>query len=106
MTLWDIRLLASYELVKLGESASLRVAGGPMLQAWSGEAIIDTKANLGAAAAITLVAPISGKIGLLVTGSLAVASSPFSQETLDDFGDAEPTAVWTRELGVGVRFSL
>lgn len=106
MTLWDIRLLVSYELVKLGESASLRMAVGPMLQAWSGEAIIDTKTNLGAAAAVTLVAPISGKIGLLVIGSLGVASSPFSQETLDDFGDAEPAAVWTRELSVALRLSL
>ena len=43
MTLWDIRLLASYELIRLGTSSSIRVALGPMLQSWSGEAIIDTK---------------------------------------------------------------
>ena len=87
MTLWDIRLLASYELVQLGESSSIRVALGPMLQSWSGEAIVDTRTNLGGAAAVTLVAPISRKFGLLVSGSLGVASSPFSQEILDAFGD-------------------
>ena len=106
VTLWDLRLLASYELVKFGESSSIRVAMGPMLQSWSGDAIVDTKTNLGGAAAVTLVAPISKKIGLLVTGSMGVASSPFAQETLDDFGDAEPAAVWTRELSVGLRLSL
>jgi len=106
MTLWDFRLLVGYQVARLGEASSIRVALGPMLQSWSGEAIIDSRTNLGAAAAITVIAPISRSIGLLVSGSLGVAGSPFAQETLDDFGAAEPASVWTRELGVGVRLSL
>lgn len=106
MTLWDFRLLVSYEILKLGAASSLRVAVGPMLQSWSGEAIIDSRTNLGAAAAVTVIAPISKSVGLLVSGSLGVAASPFAQETLDDFGPAEPASIWTRELGVGVRLSL
>ena len=106
MTLWDFRLLASYELVKPGKASSLRVAVGPMLQSWSGDAIIDTRTNLGAAAAITMIAPVAKGAALLVSGSLGVAGSPFAPGTLDDFGPAEPASTWTRELGVGFRLSL
>lgn len=106
MTLWDFRLLVSYELVKLGDGASIRGALGPMLQSWSGDAILDARTNLGGAAAITLVAPVTGSTALLVSGSMGVAGSPFSPETLDEFGPSEPASVWTRELAVGLRLSL
>jgi hypothetical protein len=106
MTLWDIRLLVSYELFRLGAASSIRAAVGPMLQAWSGEAIGDSRTNLGAAAAVTMIAPVTKGTALLVSGSLGVAGSPFAAETLNGFGPAEPANVWTRELAVGLRLSL
>ncbi len=106
ITLWDVRLLASYELSRLGESSSLRIALGPMVQFWSGDAIIDAKTSLGGAVALTLVVPMTRSLGLLVSGSMGVAGSPFAGETLSDFGTAVPTSTWTRELGVGVRVAL
>jgi hypothetical protein len=105
LTLYDLRLLFSYRVAGLDHS-SLIVALGPMLQVWSGDAILDTQARLGGVAALTLAVPISGSIGLLVTGSLGVAGSPFDAVLLESAGGFETANVWTRELGVGVRLSL
>jgi len=77
-----------------------------MLQVWSGDAILDTQTRLGGAGALTLAVPINGNIGLLVTGSLGLAGSPFDAGLLESAGGFEPANVWTRELGVGVRLSL
>ena len=106
MTLYDIRLLASYEIRTLGQATWVRLAVGPMLQVWSGDAIIDTQTRLGGAAAITMGVPISRSVGVIVSGSLGVAGSPFDAETLSNVGLFEPVTTWTRELAVGVRLSL
>ncbi len=106
MTLYDIRLLAGYRLLKFGSSSSLSAALGPMLQVWTGDAIIDVQSRVGGAMALILSVPISSRVGLLVTGSLGVAGSPFDADILSSQGEYEPVAIWTRELMVGVRLSL
>jgi hypothetical protein len=105
LTLYDLRLLFNYRIAGFDHS-SLNVALGPMLQVWSGDAILDTQTRPGGVAALTLAVPISGRIGLLVTGSLGVAGSPFDAGLLESAGGFEPANVWTRELGVGLRLSL
>jgi hypothetical protein len=105
-TLYDFRLLANYELARMGTGTTLLVGLGPMLQIWSGDAVTDTQTRLGAVAALTLNVPISRRFGLFTTGSLGVAGSAFDQETLDLVGGFEPVATWTRELGVGIRYGL
>jgi len=105
LTLYDLRLLFNYRLASFDRS-SLSAALGPMLQVWSGEAILDTQTRLGGAAALTLAVPISGAFGLLVTGSLGVAGCPFDAGILEEAGGFEPANVWTRELAVGLRLSL
>ena len=65
------------------QATPVRLAVGPMLQVWSGDAIIDTQTRLGGAAAITMGVPISGSVGVIVSGSLGVAGSPFDAETLE-----------------------
>ena len=104
LTLYDLRLLGSYSIARLGDG-SLRVGVGPMLQLWSGAAVSRTQTRLGGAASVTVQVPMSRSIGLLVSGSLGVSSSPFDQRTLDNLG-LEALTTWTRELGVGVRLSL
>lgn len=104
MDLLDIRLLGSYRLLGSGGS-SLRLGLGPMLQVWSGDAIVDTQTRIGGVAALTVTAPLTKALGLLLTGSLGVAGSPFDAELLADTGPVEPTAVWTRELAAGITFS-
>ena len=104
LTLYDLRLLGSYAIARLGEG-SLRVGVGPMLQIWSGDAVASTQTRLGGAASLTAVIPVTRSFGLIVSGSLGVTSSPFDQETLDISG-LEALTSWTRELGVGVRLSL
>ena len=106
LTLYDVRLLASYEVLTLGPATPVRLAVGPMLQVWSGDAIIDTQTRLGGAATITMGVPISGSVGVIVSGSLGVAGSPFDAETLSSAGLFEPVTTWTRELAVGLRLSL
>ncbi len=103
-TLYDLRLLANYELARMGTGTTLLVGLGPMLQIWSGDAVVGTQTRLGAAAAVTLNVPISRRFGLFAAGSLGVAGSPFDQETLDLVGGFEPVATWTRELAVGIRY--
>jgi len=103
-TLYDVRLLANYELARMGTGTTLLVGLGPMLQIWSGDAVIGTQTRLGAATALTLNVPISKRFGLFTTGSLGVAGSAFDQETLDLAGGFEPVATWTRELAVGIRY--
>ena len=105
LTLYDLRLLCNYRIAGFDHS-SLNIALGPMLQVWSGDAILDTQTRLGGAGALTLAVPINGNIGLLVTGSLGLAGSPFDAGLLGSAGGFEPANVWTRELGVGVRLSL
>lgn len=105
-TLFDIRLLANYELARMGAGTTLNLGLGPMLQIWTGDAVTSTLTRLGAAAAITLAAPIAGRFALFTSGSLSVAGSPFDQASLDEVGAFEPTNVWTRELAVGVRYGL
>jgi hypothetical protein len=105
-TLYDVRLLASYQIVRFGPAASLRLAAGPMLQIWSGEAIVDTQTGLGGALAITVDAPLTRAFGLMASGSIAVAGSPFSAENLASAGPFEPANIWTRELGVGIRVAF
>jgi hypothetical protein len=104
ITLYDFRLTANYELARMGTGTTLLVGLGPMLQVWSGDAIVGTQTRPGAAAALTLNVPISRRFGLFTTGSLGVAGSAFDQETLDLVGGFEPAATWTRELAVGIRY--
>jgi len=103
-TLYDLRLLASYAFARLGDG-SIRFGVGPMLQIWSGDALASTQTRLGGVAAVTAIVPISRCIGLLVSGSMGVTSSPFDRDTRDNLG-LEALATWTRELGVGIRLSL
>lgn len=106
MTLYDVRLLAGYELLTLGQSTPVRLALGPMLQVWTGDAIIDTQTRLGGAVALDMSVPVSRRVAALISGSLGVAGSPFAEETLDSIGPFEPATTWTRELALGLRFSL
>jgi hypothetical protein len=107
ITLYDVRLLASYDLFHFGQDSRLAIAAGPMLQHWSGDAIIDAKTEIGGAAALTLFTPLSGPLGLLVSGSLAVAGSPLDANNLQDLNETfETVAIWTRELVVGLRYSF
>jgi len=105
-TLYDIRLLANYELARLGTGTTLLIGLGPMLQIWSGRAVDNTLTRLGGAAALTFTVPVSTRFALFTSGSLGVAGSPFDQTTLDEVGLFEPTNVWTRELAVGIRYGL
>ena len=104
LTLYDLRVLGSYAIAAIGEG-SLRLGIGPMLQVWSGDAVASTQTRFGGAVALTVTVPISHRMGLLVSGSLGVSSSPFDQQTLDNSG-LEALTTWTRELGIGVRLSL
>lgn len=106
MTLFDVRLLATWQILQIGEASALRIGLGPMLQSWSGDAVVDTRTNIGGAADVTLAVAITRSLALQASGSLAVAASPFAAETLDDYPPAEPANIWTRELGVGLRLSF
>jgi hypothetical protein len=106
MTLYDVRLLASYQVFTLSRSTAVRLALGPMVQVWSGDAIIDAQTRFGGAAVFSVGVPVSRRAGVIISGSLGVAGSPFVEETLDNIGPFEPATTWTRELTVGLRFSL
>jgi hypothetical protein len=105
ITLYEVRALASYALATLGQSTVLRLSAGPMLQVWSGDAIIDTQTRFGAAAVLAVAVPMTKHLGLIVSGGLSVADSPFLPEGLEGLPVVyEPTAIWTRELAVGLRY--
>ena len=108
ITLWDVRLLASYAAVPARRVVlSSNLALGPMVQVWSGDAIIDAKTRLG-----RCCRPHVGSAhqqepwpaGFREHGRRR--ESRYAGETLSDLGTAVPTSTWTRELGVGVRVAL
>ena len=103
LTVYDLRLLASYSIAAIGQG-TLRLGAGPMLQIWSGNAVSDTQGRMGAATALTAAVPISRRVGVLISASLGVAASPFDPQTLEA-NALQAVTTWTRELGVGARFS-
>jgi hypothetical protein len=104
LTLYDLRLLGGLAVARIGEG-SIRLGAGPMLQIWSGDALLSTQTRLGGVVALSIVVPATRTLGLLLSGSLGVTSSPFDQSTLSE-SNLAGLATWTRELAVGVRLSL
>jgi hypothetical protein len=105
LTLYDVRLLATWSLITLGNGSTFSAALGPMLQFWSGNAVNEAETRFGGAVAVTATAPLGRRVSLLASGSLAVAGSPFTQELLDEIGPFKPVSLWTRELVLGLRYS-
>lgn len=105
ITLYEVRLLAGYEVASFGQATTIRAAAGPMVQVWNGDAVVDTQTRFGAAAALAVAVPMAKHLGLIVSGSLSVAGSPFLADGFEGLPVVyEPTAIWTRELAVGVRY--
>src|SRR5919107_1141152 len=93
----------SYRVATLGPGNRLLVHLGPVLEVWH---LVDQewRVRAGGQAAVSLVVPVGGRIGLTVGGNLAVVSSPFRTEELLNQYDLRP--LWRRGVAAGLQYRL
>jgi hypothetical protein len=97
----------AYAFVTTSSGVRVQAFAGPSLQFWSGDAVAGSRTLLGARGGLQLVAPITGYLQLDTRAAIGVSPSPVSQEELADLDSAYDTgALWSRELGVGLRVSF
>lgn len=106
-TLVTITATAAYALVTTPSGARVQLFAGPSVQFWSGQALPDSRTRVGALGGVGLLAPLAGRLSLDTFASLGVASSPVDADELADLDSSyEAGALWSRELGVGLRLSF
>jgi hypothetical protein len=106
-TLATLGVTAAYAIVTTAQGARVQLFAGPTVSFWSGDAVPDSRTRLGGTGGVGLVAPVAGRLSVDAHAALGLASSPIDAEELADLdSDYETGAIWSRELGVGLRLSL
>jgi hypothetical protein len=106
-TLATLGVTAAYAIVTTAKGARVQLFAGPTLSFWSGDAVPDSRTRLGGTGGVGLVAPVAGRLSVDAHAALGLASSPIDAEELSGLeSDYETGAMWSRELGVGLRLSF
>ena len=104
-TLHEFVLQAGYRLFELQNGATGLMRIGPMLQVWEGDLLDDWRTEWGAQAGFAIDASLTSGLTLMADATLGVAGSFFRDDEFDDLNISyERTAIWTRELAVGLRY--
>lgn len=104
MQQFEVAILARVPVLAVGDKgAGFDLAAGPVMDVWSITSL-DGRTALGGVAALEFGAPISPAWQLLATASVSATESPFKESDLLD--EAEPQALWTWGIGLGVRVGL
>ena len=103
LELYGIAPELSVRVARVGPDAALRVAAGPLLEAWK-LADVDTHWRLGMAAGVELRFSLGGRWTATARAGGAVCPSPFASEDLDEA--LERRALWRREAGVSLEYRL
>lgn len=106
-TLATLGVTAAYAIVTTAHGARVQVFAGPTVSFWSGDAIPDSRTRLGGTGGVGVVAPVAGRLSVDAHAALGLASGPIDAEDLSGLeSDYETGAMWSRELGVGLRLSF
>jgi hypothetical protein len=106
-TLATLGATAAYAIVTTAHGARVQVFAGPTVSFWSGDAVPDSRTRLGGTGGVGLVAPVAGRLSVDAHAALGLAASPIDAEELSGLDSAYETgAMWSRELGVGLRLSF
>ena len=106
-TLATLGMTAAYAIVTTAHGARVQLFAGPTLSFWSGDAVPDSRTRLGGTGGVGLVAPVAGRLSVDAHAALGLAASPIDAEELAGLdSDYETGAMWSRELGVGLRLSF
>jgi len=106
-TLATLGVTAAYAIVTTAHGARVQVFAGPAVSFWSGDAVPDSRTRLGGTGGVGVVAPVAGRLSVDAHAALGLASSPIDAEDLSGLeSDYETGAMWSRELGVGLRLSF
>jgi len=104
MQQFEVALLARVPVLAVGsKGAGFDLAAGPVMDIWSITSL-DGRTALGGVAALEFGAPISPAWQLLTTASVSATGSPFRDSDMLD--EAEPQALWTWGVGLGLRIGL
>jgi hypothetical protein len=98
---------AAYALATTNSGARVERCAGPTVLFWSGEAVPDSRTRFGGTGGVGLVAPLAGRLSLDAHAALGLSESPIAAEELADLESSYDTgAMWSRELGIGMRLSF
>jgi hypothetical protein len=93
----------SYQIATLGAQNRLLLHAGPVVEFWQ-PSDEDWRTQIGAHGAASLLIPLGERLGLSFEGSLAVVSSPFHADDLDNLYDIRP--LWRRGFAAGMQYRL
>ena len=103
MRQFEVAVLASLPLVRIGQGAELTLSAGPTLDQWSVSGA-DGRSRFGALALLQFSAPISPDWKLLASAGGSLAGSPFEASELP--AEFEPSTLWTGRAGFGVQLAF
>lgn len=105
LTLREGTLQVGYRVLQLGSGATASVRAGPLMHAWSGDALGDTRIEWGAQGGVTLDATIARHLTLVADATLGVTPSFTRDDELDELNISyERTPIWSRALALGLRY--
>jgi hypothetical protein len=93
----------SYQIATLGAGNLLIVHAGPVVEFWQ-PIDEDWRTQFGGHGAASLLIPLGQRLGLSLAGSLAVVSSPFHADELNNLYDIRP--LWRRGFAAGMQYRL
>ncbi len=103
MRQFEVAVLASLPVMRIGQGAEFTISAGPTLDHWSVSGG-DGRSRFGALALLQLSAPISPDWKLLASAGGSLAGSPFEASELP--AEFEPSTLWTGRAGLGVRVAF
>lgn len=93
----------AYHVATLASVNRLVLHAGPLLEIWS---VLDegSETRIGAEGALSLSAPLGGRLEGSIRAGTALISSPFAREQLD--ANFERRALWRRRFAAGLEYRL
>lgn len=106
-TLATLEVRGAWALAAWAAGSRLNVFLEPNLQFWSGDAVVGNPTYVGVRGGVGLVTPVVGRLSLDAHAAIGVGPSPIAEDVLADFSSAYDTgALWSRELGIGLRLAF
>jgi hypothetical protein len=102
-TVYSVCPELSYQIASIGSNNHLYLRLGPLIEIWD---IVDQAARTraGAQGAVAFAVPLGRKITVVMSGGLALTSSPFEEDDLPD--EYEIRSLWRRRFAGALQYRL